>query len=81
MEPYLVASSLSAVLAQLLVRTQRSACAGTGSIAGATCADCQGNVTKAAAVCSSYSPSTRNCARRIADGATATDSRNAAVEC
>jgi len=42
-EPYLVASSLSAVLAQRLVRTCCAACTGTGTIADAPCTVCQGS--------------------------------------
>ena len=42
-EPYLVAASLSAVLAQRLVRTTCSSCAGTGSLADAPCTTCLGS--------------------------------------
>jgi general secretion pathway protein E len=42
-EPYLVASSLSAVLAQRLVRTCCSVCGGTGTVDQAACSTCQGN--------------------------------------
>ena len=42
-EPYLVASSLSAVLAQRLVRTCCSSCAGSGVAAGTACGTCLGS--------------------------------------
>jgi general secretion pathway protein E len=41
-EPYLVASSLSAVLAQRLVRTCCAVCQGRGTLDGASCGTCQG---------------------------------------
>jgi general secretion pathway protein E len=42
-EPYLVAASLSTVLAQRLVRTRCTACAGSGAVDGAPCAPCHGS--------------------------------------
>jgi general secretion pathway protein E len=42
-EPYLVAASLSAVLAQRLVRQCCSNCNGTGLVQGHTCTRCQGS--------------------------------------
>jgi general secretion pathway protein E len=42
-EPYLVASSLSAVLGQRLVRTCCAVCGGTGTVAETTCVTCTGS--------------------------------------
>jgi general secretion pathway protein E len=78
-EPYLVASSLSAVLAQRLVRTSCQTCHGTGQQADAVCPSCQGSGYKGRCGLFELLSVDEVLRAQIAAGATAADLRNAAV--
>jgi len=77
-EPYLVASSLSAVLAQRLVRTSCPACHGSGQVDAVACPTCQGSGYKGRCGLFELLSVDEVLRAQIAAGATAADLRTAA---